>query len=274
MYIIADSGSTKCDWMCVEGASIQTLRTQGINAALHTPKEVMHSLEELPQTLKPSRVVFYGAGCGEHFPAATQTLHNTLSQHFNTCNIELYSDLLGAARALFGRKAGITCILGTGSNSCYYDGEHIVHNVPPLGYILGDEGSGAALGRKLLNGLLKGTLGEELTSVFYATHKLNYEEVIRRVYREPQANRFLASLVPFIYQHIETQGIRTLVHNAFREFAERNLQHYPHAEVAFTGGVAAALETELRAVMIEQGYRVGRITASPAAGLIEYHEGK
>ncbi|MEG2366225.1 MAG: ATPase [Alistipes sp.] len=274
MYIIADSGSTKCDWLCVEGTETTPLRTRGINAALHTPDEVLNTLAELSLALHPTRVVFYGAGCGGRFPVATHTLQQLLTQHFHTPKIELYSDLLGAARALLGRRAGIACILGTGSNSCYYDGRQIVQNVPPLGYILGDEGSGAALGRTLLNRLLKGTMSEELTAEFYAVHSLNYEEVIRRVYREPQANRFLASLVPFICQHIEIEGIRTLVRDAFGEFADRNLQHYPQAEVAFTGGVAAALENELRAAMREKGYGVGRITASPATGLIEYHEGE
>lgn len=271
MKIIADSGSTKCDWMCLDtGHPIH--RTRGINASIHSPEQIRGMLDELSPEVQATQVIFYGAGCGESFPAATQALRELLTERFGTPNIEVHSDLLGAARALLGRTSGIACILGTGSNSCYYNGQRIVHNVPSLGYVLGDEGSGSVMGRKLLNGLICEAFGTKLRDTFYDTYGLDYEGVIHRVYREPQANRFLASLTPFIREHLDAKGMRELVCKAFAEFAERNLSHYPQAEVSFTGGIAAAFEPELRSVMTQCGYKVGRISASPAEGLIEYHE--
>ena len=187
--------------------------------------------------------------------------------------ITVPTDLLGAARALFGRGEGVACILGTGSNSCWCRGGEIVENVPPLGYVLGDEGSGAAMGRNLVNGIFKGHI--PLREEFLAAHGLTYEEIIRRVYREPYANRFLASFAPFVHAHLDCPEVRAMVAGTFADFAQRNLSRYPvHLTVACIGGVAAAFEGLLREVLAQGGYRVGLIAASPAEGLIEYHYGK
>ena len=172
-----------------------------------------------------------------------------------------------------GRGEGVACILGTGSNSCWCRGGEIVENVPPLGYVLGDEGSGATLGRNLVNGIFKGHIS--LRGEFLAAHGLTYEEIIRRVYREPYANRFLASFAPFVHAHLDRPDIRDMVERSFADFAERNLSGYPvHLPVACVGGVAAAFGDLLRETLTRCGREVVTIVRSPAAGLTEYHYGK
>ena len=273
MKIIADSGSTKCTWLVTDGVHTSEYRTRGINAVQHSPEQIREALAELPPCGPVEAVYFYGAGCGGTFPEATEKMVRELRAHFGTRRIEAETDLLGAARALFGRGEGVACILGTGSNSCWCRGGEIVENVPPLGYVLGDEGSGAALGRNLVNGIFKGHI--PLREEFLAAHGLTYEEIILRVYREPYANRFLASFAPFVHAYLDCPEVRAMVAETFADFAQRNLSRYPvHLTVACIGGVAAAFEGLLREVLAHGGYRVGLIAASPAEGLIKYHYGK
>ena len=257
MVLIADSGSTKCTWIASDGARTTNVRTQGINAVQHSAEQIREALAELPPCDGVTSVRFYGAGCGETFPEASEKLRREL----------------GAARALLGGRAGIACILGTGSNSCLCRDGEILKNVPPLGYVLGDEGSGAVLGRNLVNGIFKGHI--PLKEEFLAAHGLNYEEIIRRVYREPYANRFLASFAPFIRAHIDRPEIRELILRSFRDFASRNLSRYPaELPVSLLGGVAAHFEALLREALEAEGRRVETIVESPAEGLLKYHYGR
>ena len=273
MVLIADSGSTKCTWIASDGARTTNVRTRGINAVQHSAEQIREALAELPPCDGVTSVRFYGAGCGETFPEASEKLRRELEAHFGTTDITVESDLLGAARALFGRGEGVACILGTGSNSCWCRGGEIVENVPPLGYVLGDEGSGATLGRNLVNGIFKGYI--PLRDEFLAAHGLTYEEIIRRVYREPYANRFLASFAPFVHAHLDRPDIRDMVARSFADFAGRNLSRYPaHLPVACVGGVAAAFGDLLRETLTRCGREVVTIVRSPAAGLTEYHYGK
>ena len=273
MVLIADSGSTKCTWIASDGARTTNVRTRGINAVQHSAEQIREALAELPPCDGVTSVKFYGAGCGETFPEASEKLRRELKAHFGTTDISVESDLLGAARALFGRGEGVACILGTGSNSCWCRGGEIVENVPPLGYVLGDEGSGATLGRNLVNGIFKGYI--PLRDEFLAAHGLTYEEIIRRVYREPYANRFLASFAPFVHAHLDRPDIRDMVARSFADFAGRNLSRYPaHLPVACVGGVAAAFGDLLRETLTRCGREVVTIVRSPAAGLTEYHYGK
>ena len=240
MKIIADSGSTKCTWLLTDGVHTREVRTRGINAVQHSPEQIREALAELPPCGAAEAVYFYGAGCGRTFP---------------------------------DRGEGVACILGTGSNSCWCRGGEIVENVPPLGYVLGDEGSGATLGRNLVNGIFKGYI--PLRDEFLAAHGLTYEEIIRRVYREPYANRFLASFAPFVHAHLDRPDIRDMVARSFADFAGRNLSRYPaHLPVACVGGVAAAFGDLLRETLTRCGREVVTIVRSPAAGLTEYHYGK
>lgn len=271
MKAIADSGSTKCTWIFGDGDRIVRLRTAGINAVQHSPEAIRAVLAQLPPFDGVRELRFYGAGCSDSFPEAAAVLHRELSTKFGPgTQIGLGSDLLGAARALFGRGEGIACILGTGSNSCHCRGGEIVSNVPPLGYVLGDEGSGAVLGRNLVNGIFKGVL--PLRGEFLAAFGLTYAELIRRVYREPAANRFLASFAPFIRAHLDCAPVREMVIRSFGEFAARNLSGYPAGlPVGFVGGVAAHFEEPLREAMAAAGREVVRIVASPAEELWNYH---
>ena len=181
--------------------------------------------------------------------------------------------LLGAARALCGHEPGIACILGTGSNSCFYDGKDIAKHTPPLGYILGDEGSGAYLGRTLLNGLFKGTLPEALKEEFCNEYKLTLPNIIERVYRLPAANTFLASLVPFIAKHRDNPNIHSMLVEAFGLFIERNIAIYGHQEMPINcvGGIAYQFEEELKAAANEKGMQIGRILRRPIEAIVQYH---
>ena len=277
MIVIADSGSTKCNWQLVDDSgSVRRVQSRGINAVLQRPDEVEALLREtFAEPVQADALHFYGAGCGERYPEQSARLREALARYFPAARIAVESDLMGAARALLGGRAGIACILGTGSNSCYYDGVRIVRNTPPLGWVLGDEGSGTYIGRQLVGNLLKGLCDESLRQLFFEEERLDYDEIIRRVYREPYANRFLASFAPFIRAHIDSPEIRELVLRSFRDFASRNLSRYPaELPVSLLGGVAAHFEALLREALEAEGRRVETIVESPAEGLLKYHYGR
>lgn len=238
--LIADSGSTKTDWSLTDeqGKVMLTCKTQGINPIHMQDAEILHILcDELVLAIQPQAVHFYGSGVTE---AMKPRMSSLLQQAFPEAKVEAESDMLGAARALFAHQPGIACILGTGSNSCLYDGEKIVRNIPPLGYILGDEGSGAVLGKLFLNGIFKGTLPSSLLKKFFAWSKLDYPTIINKVYRQPLANRFLASICPFISEQIaqaskyengsdelnESMALYRLVLGNFTQFYDNNIASY------------------------------------------------
>lgn len=274
-YVIADSGSTKTHWCVVENDGQRKMfRTGGINPVYLAEEEIGELLErELPERpRRTDRVWFYGAGCA--FPEKNEYVCRALCRAFGATAAEVASDLLGAARALCGQRPGIVCILGTGSNSCYYDGEVVCSNVPPLGYILGDEGSGAVLGKKLLAGVLKGVLPAEIREMFFRENGLSYAELIACVYNRPWPNRFLAGLVPFIARHREEPALGTLVTESFGEFLRRNVLQYAEARslpVSFTGSVAWHFKDFLLPLLQEYGLQAGVITQAPMEGLIQYH---
>ena len=183
-------------------------------------------------------------------------------------------DLLAAARALCGKEKGIACILGTGSNSCYYDGEKIVDNVSPLGYILGDEGSGAVLGKLLVGDVLKNQLPKELCDKFLKEYDLDRMKIIEAVYKKPAANRFLASLSPFLNKNIEEPSIHRLVLNAFKAFFVRNIENYENYKsmpVSFVGSVAYYYRDVLAEAAKALDITIGVVIKSPMEGLLKYH---
>lgn len=277
MILIADSGSTKTDWCVVEqGQIVQQIVTKGTNPFFQSAEEISHEITTalLPQLKQNSFEVvhFYGAGCG--FPDKIETMHRVLSQHLQgTKDIEVNTDMLAAARSLCGHQPGIACIMGTGSNSCFYDGERIVSNVSPLGFILGDEGSGAVLGRLLVGDILKNQLPQELKDKFLKQVRLTPAEILDRVYRQPFPNRFLASLSPFLAQNIEEPSIRALIHGSFRAFLQRNVMQYDyqHHPVHFIGSVAFYYQELLHEAARELGIKTGILLRSPMEGLIRFH---
>lgn len=288
MILIADSGSTKTDWILVASDGTQTeLHTDGINPA-RDARDIIYNvlyhdlLTQIPSDISREElsrsgcqgsegaVYFYGAGCIEPF---SQTVRSVLKDLFPCCKVEVESDLLGAARALCGHEPGIACILGTGSNSCLYDGRDIIMHTPPLGYILGDEGSGSFLGKVLVNGLFKGVLPDELKQAFCNKYDMELPGIIEHVYREPSANRFLASLVPFIVEHRNHPSIHDLLVDAFRQFFVRNVAIYGHKEMPIhcVGGIAYQFSDELSEAAASEGMQMGRIMLRPIQSIVQYH---
>ncbi len=274
--LIADSGSTKTDWTIVAGnQEIDRIKTRGINPFFQTEEEISAEIKDnlVPRIKKSDSieaVYFYGAGCA--FPEKNEILRRSVT-HYLPVPVEVGSDLLAAARALCGHNPGIACILGTGSNSCLYDGKDIVNNISPLGFILGDEGSGAVLGKLLVGDVLKNQLPVALQEVFFAESGLTPAIIMEKVYKQPFPNRFLASLSPFLLRHIEEPAIYNLVSNSFRAFFARNVMQYDCRDhpVHLIGSIAWYYQAILKDVAREFGLRLGTIVQSPVQGLVRYH---
>ena len=278
MILIADSGATKTDWCLGEKTTdARVIQTQGINPFHQSAEHIYKVLTEelLPQLGEENHIThihFYGAGCT---PEKSVIVKEQLQALFLDADIDVQSDLLGAARSLCGKEQGIACILGTGSNSCLYDGEKIIANVSPLGYILGDEGSGAVLGKRLVGDCLKHQLPEHICQAFLNETGLTPADIINKVYRQPQANRFLASLTPFLSAHREDPGIHTLLIDCFTEFFKRNVMQYAYkgTEVHFTGSIAWYFQEEVKEAAESLGIRTGKFIKSPIHGLAEFYFG-
>ncbi|MDH6342273.1 N-acetylglucosamine kinase-like BadF-type ATPase [Parabacteroides sp. PFB2-12] len=276
MILIADSGSTKIEWCVVEGSRIEKqFETAGANPYMQTADELSAewevSLFPLIERYRIRAVYYYGAGCA--FPEKRQLIASILGPRLQA-EIEVFSDLMGAARALCGRLPGIACILGTGANSCRYDGVEIIERTPTLGFILGDEGSGAYLGKRLVSDCLKKQLPHTITEKFLHTYQLTEETVLERVYRQPFPNRYLASLSRFLLDHIEEEAIHALVLDSFTLFLERNVRAYAGATdypIHFLGSIAYYYQSVLREATHAAGLHPGIITLSPLAGLVGYH---
>ena len=277
MILIADSGSTKTDWAVVDdGRMVTSMATQGINPFHQDTDNIAAVIETelLPKMgdIYPEEIYFYGSGCRED---KVEMMCSILGKAFPHCTrIEAQGDLLAAARAVCGANEGIACIMGTGANSCLYDGKRVVENTPPLGYILGDEGSGAVLGKLLVGDVLKKQLPEPLCEKFLKEYDLDRLEIIRRVYREPFANRFLASLSPFLAKNIEEPAVHRLVLNAFKAFFVRNITNYKNyksLKVNFVGSIAMYYRSVLEEAAASVDCTIGTIIKSPMEGLILYH---
>ena len=297
MILIADSGSTKTDWTLLLSSSeentnkvIATFKTQGITPIHQTAadirqilgQELMSQLSTFPRAhlvsmgvldtslVQHASVCFYGSGCTPaHVPMMKQVLNEVLSPK----DVEVHSDLTAAARALCGHDAGIACILGTGANSCLYDGEQIVQNTPALGYILGDEGSGSVLGRLFLNVIFKNPKMANLRDKFLEETKQTQADIIKKVYNEPMANRYLASTSTFIIEHLDNPTLRQLVIDNFRQFFRSNIDPYNRKDlpVHFVGSMAFHYRSHLEEAAKLEGYTIGQTLQSPMEGLIKYH---
>lgn len=291
--LIVDSGSTKTDWcFAMPDGKFVRINTSGINPAVQAPDIIEGILnnELLPslttQAINRNDVVeiyYYGAGCT---PDRQPIMRNMLIRTFSSSKtIEVNSDLLAAARALCLRKEGIACILGTGANSCLYDGANIIAQTPALGYILGDEGSGAVLGRNFLNGILKGWLPIELRNLFMSEWQLNVSDIIEKVYREPSPNRFMASITRFIASNMDDYPqLADMVVRNFETFIDVNIQPYlkertrenvdenaKKIAINAVGSIAFYFRHQLKCAANNRGLVVGRIVKSPMQGLVEYH---
>ncbi len=276
MILIADSGSTKTDWRIIDAqGKIHQAKTVGLNPYHQSSNDMARVLDQelLPQLTVPiERVFFYGAGCAN--PTVNQTAVQALTSTFPNAPVQVESDLLAAARSLCGHQAGIACILGTGANSCLYDGQAIVDNVPPLGYVLGDEGSGTYIGKELLNRYLKRDMPEPLRRQFAKRYDVTTAAVLDQVYRQPQANTYLASFARFAFHHLKHPYIVRMVYDGFRQFFEKNVAKYENHQqhkVHFTGSIAFYYSNVLRQVANDLEFSVQNIVESPIAGLTLYH---
>ena len=267
--LVCDSGSTKADWLYANGESEEAVRTDGINPVRDSGESINRIVASLPDWT-PECIYFYGAGCIEPYSASVS---KALQERFPKALVSVESDLLGAARALFGHEEGIACILGTGSNSCLYKNGQITANVPPMGYILGDEGSGAVLGRQLVSDIVKGQLSQELKDAFMEEFQLTPALIVENVYRKPAANRFLASLCPFLSKHRDYDEIQRLLASEFERFLRRNVLLYnrPELEIRYVGSISVHFEHELRNVHAKMGLKMGDVLASPVKKMMFFH---
>lgn len=276
MQLIADSGSTKVDWraICSDG-TVKSICTEGINPVFLDPDSIINILRvKLLYELGPDidEIYFYGAGVVSS--NIQEVLYNCFRMVFTKAKCHAESDVLAAARALCGRNAGIACILGTGSNSCFYDGKDIVKNVRAGGFILGDEASGAYFGKRLVSDFVKGLLPKDLENEFQKRYNLDYGKVVDTVYKQRMPSRFLASFSPFLSEFRDNLYIANLLRSGFSEFFNRNIFQYDYKnnQIGFVGSIAYYYKDILTEVAESKGMKIGKILKAPIEGLVEYHK--
>jgi N-acetylglucosamine kinase-like BadF-type ATPase len=275
--LIADSGATKAEWCLVKGKKKKIIFTQGISPYLMNTEQIIKMLQkELMPKLKNESVTelyYYGTGCSN--PENVLSVKRALKKVFPTTQkVEVTHDLMAAARALCLNQKGIACILGTGSNSCYFNGKRIVKNSPGLGFILGDEGSGAYLGRKVIQHFLYNTFDEELMSRFNNSYQTNRMEILDRVYRQPLPNRYMASFAMFLSEARGHYMIENILEDSFNDFFFNHLYKYKESwnhPIHFVGGVAYAFRDVIANLCQSYGLQLGIILKHPMGGLIDYH---
>lgn len=277
--IVADSGSTKTSWYLLrnDGTVDEQCRTSGINPFFQQSSEIVKTLqEELPAAMRQTDTVFfYGAGVANQ--QKKNELFGVFSTFFKVTDIQLESDMLAAARSLCGNERGIASILGTGSNSCFYDGEKIAGGVPSLGYILGDEGSGSYLGRLLVKSIFRNQFPSHLIDRFKQDYEGETSTLLHKVYSQPYPNRYLAGFTRFLSDHLHEEAVQQLIRMSFRDFINGHIKLYDNArdmELHFTGSIASVFSVLLKEVIQEAGLKAGKIEADPGKGLIRYHQNK
>jgi N-acetylglucosamine kinase-like BadF-type ATPase len=274
--LIADSGATKAEWSLMGNGKRKTFLTQGISPYFLNKEQISALLlKELKPKLKDveiDEVHFYGTGCAN--PNNAKLVKNAIKQVFPDSTIDVNHDLLAAARALCGNDKGIACILGTGSNSCYYNGKRILKNSPGLGYVLGDEGSGAYLGKKVLQYYLYNTFDDELKGRFDVTYLTNASEILENVYKKPLPNRYLAGFVMFLAENRGHYMIENIIEDCLNDFFFTHLCKYKETwtlPVNFAGSVAYGFRDVLEQLCNSYEFELGKILKKPMSGLIEYH---
>lgn len=280
MILIADSGSTKTTWVLLDNKKrIAESHTQGFSPSFQTA-ETMSAimLAELSKDVLVQKnnntlqVFYYGTGCSTI--GKIQIMHNALAFVFKKANIIVNHDLFAAAIALYGKKLGIACILGTGSNSCYFDGKEIKESLLSLGYFFGDHGSGAHIGKTILQYYLEDGLPKELQTAFSALPTFDKEYILENVYKKPMPQRFLASYTKIIANYTQHQFIQNLIKQCFKDFFTHQVQKYTlhkEVEISFVGSVAFHFKEQLQQAMQEKGLKKGIIIQSPIEGLIKFH---
>lgn len=276
MILVADSGSTKTEWKVLQDRIPgESVFTTGINPYFLSGDDIFLLLEkelDIFSGKKFSKVYFYGTGCNS--VAKENIVRGAIEKYLSPDEIFVGSDLLGAARSLCQNDRGIACIMGTGSNSCYYNGSVIESNVSPLGYILGDEGGGAVIGKKLISGVLKKQVPKGVIDSFFETYKLTPAEILENVYMKPFPNRFLGQFARFISTHIDVPELKEIIISSFNDFIKRNVLQYPEAKrlpIHFTGSIAWYFRPYLEGSLKSHRLTPGIITLNPMPQLINFH---
>jgi N-acetylglucosamine kinase-like BadF-type ATPase len=277
MILIADSGSTKTDWRLIDDdKKILNFATKGLNPFFKTSLEIEEEVRlRIKDKFSPQRVqkiFFYGAGCS--IRNKNKVVGKALKNIFCNSTMDINSDLTGAAHALFQHDAGLVVILGTGTNTGYYDGKRIVRSIIPLGYIFGDEGSGAVLGLKFIQAYLKEELPTKIRQRFYEKYKLSTEDIKEAVYSRSLPNQFLASFNPFLAEYLDEPSVYQIVYVSMEELFERQIRKYENwteMPVRCTGSVAHIFRSVLLRVASDWNTKIDKIIRSPIDGLVKYH---
>ena len=274
--LIADSGATKAEWCLLNNGKKKTIFTQGISPYFLNTHQIVDLLKkELYPRLKNisiDEVHYYGTGCANL--ANARLVKKAIQNVFADASVNVTHGLMAAARALCGRKKGIACILGTGSNSCYYDGKKIVKNSPGLGYVLGDEGSGTYLGKKVIQYYLYEIFDDDLRARFDAKYTTNRIEILENVYKKPMPNRYLSSFALFLAENRGHYMIENIIEDGLNDFFFNHLCKYRESlimPIHFVGSVAYGFKDVLRELCKTYGYDMGKILKNPMEGLIDYH---
>ncbi len=274
MILIAESGSSKTDWRIV-GQDFR-VSTRGINPLFLDDKALFKELSEhfsLSDRTAIRQVYFYGPGCG--IPERCFRVHHPLSQFFNKASVEVNSDLVAAVRALFRKEKGIACILGTGANSALYDGREITQKALSLGYILGDEGSGAHIGKAFIKHYLQGDFEPDLQELLSSKITLTTADVIEQVYRQAYPNRFLAGFAPLVKKYIHFESVQHICQESFTDFLKQYVMiypEYPSLEVSFVGSIAFHFQDLIRDLAEQHSIRIGQFVEKPIDLLLDYHK--
>ena len=277
MILIADSGSTKTEWIVLEpSGNSKSFRTIGLNPYYIDEIDIKHTITvNLLRNFERESIdelYFYGSGCGAE--NKKKLIENILSELFSKAEIHVFTDILGTARALFGNSEGIACILGTGSNSCMYDGNEIVSIVPSRGFIFGDEGSGSNLGKELISHYFKNTLPDTIKNAFIKKYNLPDTDIMDAIYRRPFPNRFLGSFSQFINEQSNDRFIKKMIENSFNKFIEYYIsiyKNYKKYDIGITGSVAFYFKKELEEVFKKNSLEINIILKSPIENLVKYH---
>ena len=278
MIVVAESGSTKCDWLLDDGKGhVHETFTIGFNPFFHTTEVVLEHLKAntdlMKYALQIEEVHFYGAGCSSENRNAV--IKVALETVFTQAKCHVGHDLNASAYSTYTGEPAITCILGTGSNSCYFDGNEVSEVITALGYILGDEGSGSYFGKQILAAYIYERLPKELQKDFKGRYQLTKEEIFSKVYNQRDANVFLASFMRFLVPHKEHPYFSDIINKGLRQFAEIHITCYPNyreVPVHFVGSVSYYFQDVLRDIASEMGFTVGIINKNPVSALLEYHK--
>ncbi len=277
MKIIADSGSTKTTWVLIDNKDvIKYVNTEGYNPYYYDSETLTNSLEKNVyhefENEDITEIHYYGSGCSSK--SNCNLISTSLKSLFNKADIYVNHDLFGTAIALLQNEKGIACILGTGSNACLWDGNKIVKNVPSVGYLLGDEGSGTYIGMKILKGILEEKAPDEIIKRFHERENTNLELILKKIYGTKEPNRYISTLSKFASEHINNQWVENTVIGAFTDFIDNHLsfyENYQNIGVSFTGSVAHAFKIQLLKAFELRSVKTGIILKDPMSGLIKYH---